>query len=88
MELPEESECNESTEVDAREYDFVLLAYGGRKETSKTVHYRCLLNENGVPKLLMISTSSPIKIVILKMLTYHMSFQYRTVSKVYTLYGI
>lgn len=49
--------------------------------TSKTVHYRCILNENAVWTPLS-SNATNLKKGTLEVLTYHMSFQYSTASKV------
>jgi hypothetical protein len=69
------------TEPQGKGYDFILVAHGGRMGTSKTVHYRCILNENAVwrpssPK------ATPLQKSDLELLTYQMSFQYSTASKV------
>ena len=69
------------TEPDGKGYDFILVAHGGRMGTSKTVHYRCILNENAVWRPAS-NAASPLTKQTLEMLTYHMSFQYSTASKV------
>ncbi len=68
------------TEPDDEGYDFVLVAHGGGKGTSKTVHYRIILNENAV--WYNSHSSSPLTKERLQLLTYHMSFQYSTSAKV------
>ena len=67
------------TEPNEKGYDFVLVAHGGRMGTSKTVHYRVLLNENAVWRS---RNGSPLTKPELELLTWHMSFQYSTASKV------
>ncbi len=69
------------TEPDEKGYDFVLVAHGGRMGTSKTVHYRIILNENAVWRTV---NGKPLTKPVLELLTYHMSFQYSTASKVST----
>lgn len=68
-------------ESDGNGYDFVLVAHGGRKGTSKPVHYKIISNENGVWKPNKPNTSCLTK-EVLQLMTYHMSFQYSTASKV------
>lgn len=67
------------TEPDGKGYDFILVSHGGRLGTSKTVHYRCILNENAV---FSTGTTMPLTKQTLELLTYHMSYQYTTASKV------
>ena len=67
------------TEPDGKGYDFILVAHGGLLGTSKTVHYRCILNENAVFKT---GNKMPLTKQTLEVLTYHMSYQYTTASKV------
>lgn len=77
-----ETSCNLIyTEPDGKGYDFILVAHGGKMGTSKTVHYRCILNENAVFKPQHEGTTHLTK-KSLEKLTYHMSFQYSTASKV------
>lgn len=68
------------TEPDGKGYDFILVAHGGRMGTSKTVHYRCILNENAVFKPSN-HNATPLTKSTLELLTYQMSFQYSTASK-------
>lgn len=69
------------SEPDDKGYDFLLVAHGGIKGTSKTVHYRTILNENAVFRPSS-SNASPLTKSTLELLTYQMSFQYSTASKV------
>ena len=69
------------TEPDGSGYDFILVAHGGRMGTSKTVHYRTILNENAVYRPTS-PNARPLTKEILELLTFHMSFQYSTASKV------
>ncbi len=68
------------TEPDGKGYDFIIVPHGGRMGTSKTVHYRCILNENAVFR--SSSGTTPLTKPKLEELTYHMSYQYTTASKV------
>jgi len=68
------------SEPDDKGYDFLLVAHGGIKGTSKTVHYRTILNENAVFRPSS-SNASPLTKSTLELLTYQMSFQYSTASK-------
>lgn len=67
------------SEPEGKGYDFVLVAHGGRMGTSKTVHYRIILNENAIWST---HNATPLTKSKLELLTYHMSFQYSTASKV------
>lgn len=66
------------TEPNGDGFDFVMVAHGGGKGTSKTVHYRIILNENAC---WYDSSSSPLTKERLQLLTYHMSYQYSTSAK-------
>lgn len=74
------------TEPDGKGYDFILVAHGGRMGTSKTVHYRCLLNENVIHK--KTNDTTPLTKESLEVLTYHMSYQYSTASKVSLIFSL
>ncbi len=71
------------SEPDGKGYDFILVPHGGRMGTSKTVHYRTILNENAVwrPRN-NCPNARPLTKQDLELLTFHMSFQYSTASKV------
>jgi hypothetical protein len=67
------------SEPGGRSYDFLLIAHGSGKGTSKPVHYRMILNENtahvrGVGR-------SELTKEKLELATYAMSFQYSTATK-------
>jgi len=63
-------------------YDFILTAHGGLKGTSKPVYYRVLLNDNLSIKPLGSDHGTPLTKFELEKMTYHMSFQYGTATKV------
>jgi len=60
-------------------FDFLLTAHQGIKGTSKTVLYKTLLNENVIFR--GGEGSTPLTAETLKLVTYHMSFQYGTATK-------
>jgi hypothetical protein len=71
------------TEPDGSGYDFLLTAHGGGLGTSKPVHYRIILNENGVFRPNDTNkTATPLTKSKLEQATYEMSFQYSTATKV------
>ena len=63
-------------------FDFILTAHGGLKGTSKPVYYRVLLNDNLTIKPLGSDLGTPLTKFELEKMTYHMSFQYGTATKV------
>ena len=56
-------------------FDFLLVAQGGLKGTSKPMYYRVLLNENAVWKPEGGKDTSPLTKEALQTMTYHMAFQ-------------
>jgi hypothetical protein len=60
----------------------ILKAPGGLKGTSKPVYYRVLLNDNLTIKPLGSDLGTPLTKFELEKMTYHMSFQYGTATKV------
>ncbi len=69
------------SEPNGNGYDFLLTAHGAGLGTSKPVHYRIILNENAV--LCPQGTgATPLTKEKLEQLTYEMSFQYSTATKV------
>jgi len=60
-------------------YDFLLIAHGSGKGTSKPVHYRMIMNENAGHK--QDEGSSKLSKELLEQATYEMSFQYSTATK-------
>ena len=66
-------------------FDFILTAHGGLKGTSKPVYYRVILNDNMSIKPLGPNSGTggtPLTKLELEKMTYHMSFQYGTATKV------
>ena len=59
-------------------YDFLLIAHGSGKGTSKPVHYRMIMNENAGHKR---DGGSKLSKELLEQATYEMSFQYSTATK-------
>jgi len=80
VEKPESNDHYIYSEPDGKGYDFILVAHGGRMGTSKTVHYRTILNENAVWRPNN-PNAKPLTKQDLELLTFHMSFQYSTASK-------
>ena len=70
-------------EPGGRGYDFLLIAHGSGKGTSKPVHYRMILNENAahVPAHVRGVGGSKLTKEKLELATYAMSFQYSTATK-------
>jgi hypothetical protein len=60
-------------------FDFLLVAHGGLKGTSKPIFYRTILNENFVWR--KNEDSTPLTKEMLQQCTYCMAFQYGTASK-------
>jgi hypothetical protein len=71
------------SEPGGRGYDFLLIAHGSGKGTSKPVHYRMILNENAahVPAHVRGVGGSNLTKEKLELATYAMSFQYSTATK-------
>jgi hypothetical protein len=71
------------SEPGGRGYDFLLIAHGSGKGTSKPVHYRMILNENAahVPAHVRGVGGSKLTKEKLELATYAMSFQYSTATK-------